>query len=111
MPVKSSHPPCLCDLRFFDSYSTNNNVALLSSPLVPLSEADRDPLGYRFLYRELTDAESCSTSRLDLSYPRRLLLLFYHHADNTCCRAADIFWWIRDGPGSKELIRTIVGFL
>ena len=110
-------------------------------------EEDGDPLGYRALYKKLTDAEE--KKRLDLSYPRRLLLLaghpslclpevlrdlnysarrgalllFYHHhptpaaaAGTTAAAArdtrdaADIFWWIRDGPGSKELIRAIIGF-
>ena len=63
----------------------------------------------------------------DLNYSARrgaLLLFFYHHhpptppAAGTTVAAAtrraaadNIFSRIRDGPGSKELIRTIIGFL
>eukprot|EP01036_Dinobryon_divergens_P031125 gene31125-40476_t len=66
----------------------------------------------------------------DLNYSARrgaLFLFFHHHLPNPplappppaslslssthTATGATIFWRIRDGPGSKELIRAIIGFL
>ena len=58
----------------------------------------------------------------DLNYSARrgaLYLFFYRHHPNNppspsstiTATGATIFWRIRDGPGSKELIRAIIGFL
>ena len=61
----------------------------------------------------------------DLNYSARrgALFLFFHHRPNlpplafrsspttNTATGATIFWRIRDGPGSKELIRIIIGFL
>ena len=109
------------------------------SPLTIIAADDEDddyPFRYQDLYQTLTDTEE--ERGLDLQYPRRLLLLaghpslclpevlrdlnysarrgalflFHHHHPNSFeDPLISIFWRIRDGPGSKELIRAIIGFL
>eukprot|EP01036_Dinobryon_divergens_P032267 gene32267-41819_t len=122
--IQSVKPELLLSKDFAEELPINYlTIAVLSSPMSVASEILRFLLRHcrsiipekavgRAFYRALTYAEEKEGGHPSLCLPGALFLFFHrHHPNHFDDPLISIFWRIRDGPGSKELIRAIIGFL